>query len=140
LADSLFALYEQKFPDQVYGPMWRYKTAQAADTTMQTVVAPATRYIEFLKKDSVKYKSQLIQVNGALAGYYANTKKDADSAIYYLQQILIYDPTNPDAQKYIDALKKSKEKKSGSGSTGNKTEKDVADKTKGTGTGTSGKK
>jgi len=140
LADSLFALYEQKFPDQVYGPMWRYKTAQAADTTMQTVVAPATRYIEFLKKDSVKYKSQLIQVNGVLAGYYANTKKDADSAIYYLQQILIYDPTNPDAQKYIDALKKSKEKKSGSGSTGNKTEKDVADKTKGAGTGTSGKK
>jgi tetratricopeptide (TPR) repeat protein len=35
LADSLFAVYEQKFPDQVYGPMWRFKTAQAADTTLQ---------------------------------------------------------------------------------------------------------
>ena len=60
-------------------------------------------------------------------------------AIYFLQQILIYDPTNPDAQKYIDALKKSKEKKSGSGSNGSKTEKDSADKTKGTGS-TGGKK
>jgi len=122
LADSVFILYEQKFPDQIYGPLWRFKVAQAADTSMETgmVVQPAMDYLNFLKKDSTKYKSQLIQVNGTLAGYYANVKKDKDSAIYYLQQILVYDPTNPDAQKYIDALKRSSEKQSGDKSSGTK--------------------
>jgi len=112
LSDSIFTLYEQKFPDQIYGYLWRFKVAQAADTSMQSgmIVQPSMDYLNFLKKDSTKYKGQLVQVNGTLAGYYANVKKDKDSAIYYLQQILVYDPTNPDAQKYIDALKKASEK------------------------------
>jgi cytochrome c-type biogenesis protein CcmH/NrfG len=112
LADSTFTLYEQKFPDQIYGYLWRFKVAQAADTTMETgiVVQPAEDYLSFLKKDSVKYKANLIQVNGVLAGYYANVAKNTDSAIYYLEQILVYDPGNADAQKYIDLLKKASEK------------------------------
>jgi len=112
LADSVFTVYEQKFPDQIYGYLWRFKTAQAADTSMQSgiIVQPAMDYLNFLKKDSSKYTSQLVQVNGTLAGYYANVKKDKDSAIYYLQQILVYDPANPDAQKYIDILQKASEK------------------------------
>lgn len=129
LADSMFRIYKDKFPDQIYGPMWVYKTAQAADTTFETAVQPALDYISFLKSDTVKYKSTLVQVNGALAGYYANTKKDSDSAIYYLQQILIYDPTNADATKYIDILQKAKSKSSGSG-TGSKSDKETADKPK----------
>jgi tetratricopeptide (TPR) repeat protein len=122
LSDSVFALYEQKFPDQIYGYLWRFKVAQAADTSMESgiVVQPSMDYLNFLKKDSTKYKSQLIQVNGTLAGYYANVKKDKDSAIYYLEQILVYDPTNADAQKYIDALKRSTEKQSGDKSSGTK--------------------
>jgi hypothetical protein len=74
------------------------------------IVQPSMDYLNFLKQDSTKYKTQLIQVNGTLAGYYANVKKDKDSAIYYLKQILVYDPTNPDAQKYIDILQKASEK------------------------------
>jgi len=136
LADSMFRIYKDKFPDQVYGTMWIYKTAQAADTTFETAVQPALDYISFLKADTVKYKSTLVQVNGALAGYYANTKKDADSAIYYLQQILVYDPTNADATKYINILQKAKSKSSGS--TGSKSDKETADKPK-TGNG-AGKK
>jgi hypothetical protein len=112
LADSVFTLYEQKFPDQIYGYLWKFKTAQAADTSMESgiIVQPSMDYLNFLKQDSTKYKTQLIQVNGTLAGYYANVKKDKDSAIYYLKQILVYDPTNPDAQKYIDILQKASEK------------------------------
>ncbi|MEP6845137.1 MAG: tetratricopeptide repeat protein [Panacibacter sp.] len=135
LADSLFGVYEEKFPDQVYGFMWRYKVAQAADTTMESgiIVAPSVSYINFLKTDSVKYNSTLISVNGTLAGYYANVKKDKDSAIYYLQQILIYDPTNQDAQKYIDILKKSA---GGTSSNSNeKSDKSPADKSRNSGEG-----
>jgi hypothetical protein len=65
-------------------------------------------------------------------------KKMLIQPIYYLQQILIYDPANPDAPKYIDILQKSKQKKSGSGGGNGKNDKEPADKTK-TGTG-SGKK
>lgn len=108
LADSVFKVYEQKFPDQIYGPMWRFKVAQAKDTSMQSgiIVQPANEYLTFLKQDTAKYKSSLIQVHGTLAGYYANVAKNKDSAIYHLEQILVYDPGNPDAQKYIDLLKK----------------------------------
>jgi len=108
LSDSVFTVYEQKFPDQVYGPMWRFKVAQAADTSMEKgmIVQPANDYLNFLKQDTTKYKSSLIQVHGTLAGYYANVAKNKDSAIYHLEQILVYDPANPDAQKYIDLLKK----------------------------------
>lgn len=133
LADSMFRIYKDKFSDQVYGTMWVYKTAQLCDTTFASAVQPALDYIAFMKTDTVKYKSTLVQVNGVLAGYYANTKKDADSAIYYLQQVLVYDPANADAPKYIDILKKSQNKNSGNG----KTEKSPADKAK---SSTEGKK
>ncbi|HXL56271.1 MAG TPA: tetratricopeptide repeat protein [Chitinophagaceae bacterium] len=108
LADSVFKVYEQKFPDQIYGPMWRFKVAQAADTSMEKgmIVQPANEYLTFLKQDTTKYKTSLIQVHGTLAGYYANVAKNKDSAIYHLEQILVYDPGNPDAQKYIEALTK----------------------------------
>lgn len=108
LADSVFTIYEQKFPDQIYGPMWKFKVAQAADTSMEKgmIVQPANDYLNFLKSDTTKYRSTLIQVHGTLAGYYANVAKNKDSAIYHLEQILVYDPSNPDAQKYIDLLKK----------------------------------
>ncbi|CAN5492274.1 hypothetical protein BH10BAC2_BH10BAC2_12300 [soil metagenome] len=134
LADSIFRVYKEKFPDQIYGPMWIYKSAQMADTSMETgiVVQPAVDYITFLKTDSAKYKTQLVQVNGVLAGFYANIKKDKDSAIFYLKQILVYDPTNPDAARYIGLLEKSGPDKSG-GDKG----KSPADKPK---SGTSGKK
>jgi len=108
LADSVFKVYEQKFPDQIYGPMWRFKVAQAQDTSMEKgmIVQPANEYLSFLKQDTTKYRASLIQVHGTLAGYYANVAKNKDSAIYHLEQILVYDPSNPDAQKYIDLLKK----------------------------------
>ena len=132
LADSVFTLYEQKFPDQIYGYLWRFKVAQAQDTSMETgvVVQPAMDYLNFLKKDSTKYKPQLVQVNGTLAGYYANVKKDKDSAIYYLKQILVYDPANPDAQKYIDALQKASEKQPGEKSSGTKPKSKPGSKSK----------
>src|SRR6266542_2838893 len=49
LADSVFKVYEQKFPDQIYGPMWRFKVAQAKDTSMQSgiIVQPANEYLTF---------------------------------------------------------------------------------------------
>jgi tetratricopeptide (TPR) repeat protein len=108
LADSVFTIYEQKFPDQIYGPMWKFKVAQAADTSMEKgmIVQPANDYLNFLKQDTTKYRSTLIQVHGTLAGYYANVAKKKDSAIYHLEQILVYDPANPDAPKYIALLKK----------------------------------
>jgi tetratricopeptide (TPR) repeat protein len=108
LADSVFTVYEQKFPDQIYGPMWKFKVAQAADTSMEKgmIVQPANDYLNFLKQDTTKYRSTLIQVHGTLAGYYANVAKNKDSAIYHLEQILVYDPANADAPKYIALLKK----------------------------------
>ncbi len=110
LSDSIFKMYQAKYPDQMFGYLWRIKVAQKQDSTLTTAVQPITDYINFLSKDSVQNKANIVYYHSLLAQYYANTAKDAQGAINEFQKILEVDPGNPDAQKYIDVLKKSQEK------------------------------
>lgn len=108
-ADSIFCgLYRQKYPTEVFGYLWCARTAQQMDTSMEkgTAVEPYKQLIAYADTAKEKYKGTLVQAHGYLASYYANVAKDKDSAIAQLQSILTIDPDNPDAQKYIDALKK----------------------------------
>lgn len=109
LADSMFTIYKNKYPDQKFGYYWRVKVAQAADTTMAKglLVKPVEEYIQFLEKNKNENKSALIEQYGLLAAYYANVVKDKTKAIAALQKMLEYDPQNIDAKKYIEILNKS---------------------------------
>ncbi len=121
-SDSIFKLYADKYPTEVFGYYWKMRSLMLIDTTMEKglAVPDATKFIELAEADKVKNKSTLITAYGFLAGYNANIKKDFNEAIKYLDKILEVDPGNADAAKNKEILQKAN-KSSSSQTNANKT-------------------
>lgn len=109
LADSVFDVFIEKYPDEIYGPMMQYNIHRAIDTTMElgAAVPWAEKYLVMLEKDTSKNKKTIIGVAGYLAQYNANIVKDINKAIEYLQKMLDLDPENEALQKTMESLKKA---------------------------------
>lgn len=132
IADSLFCgVYQSKYPDQIFGYLWCARAKQAMDTAMTQgiAVAPYEKLAEMATKlDSVKFKSQIINSYMYLAQYYNDAKKDAKTALSYVEKILAIDPSNQFANAAKPALQKqlsrpaqpAPKKPAGSGSTTSK--------------------
>jgi tetratricopeptide (TPR) repeat protein len=120
-SDSIFCgMYTSKFPTEIYGYLWCARSKQAEDDSTGSQglavdaydkLAQVGRGLDSTAKtagsaDSIKYKSQILTSYGFLASYYNNIKKDKQTAIGYLEKILEVDPTNPDARKFIEILKR----------------------------------
>jgi tetratricopeptide (TPR) repeat protein len=111
-ADSIFCnVYQTKYPDQIYGYLWCARTAVAKDTTLEKglFVDPYKKLLSFTDTvpDSarVKLKAIMVESNTYLAQYYANVAKNTDSAIVYLEKILVIDPSRTDLTGTINQLK-----------------------------------
>ncbi|RYF96901.1 MAG: hypothetical protein EOO00_01530 [Chitinophagaceae bacterium] len=111
-ADSIFCnIYQNKFPDQVFGYMWCARTAVARDTTLQQGIhiPPYQKLLSYTDtlpdSTKVKYKSLMVEANTYLAQYYANVAKQTDSAIVHLEKIVAIDPTRTEIAKTIEQLK-----------------------------------
>ncbi len=115
MADSLFDMYKTRFPKEVYGYYWCFRSLSVVDSTMEQGLAieDATKFIELAEVDKAKNKSTLITAYGYLAGYQANIKKDFASAIAFLDKIIALDPANADAVKNRDILQKALDKSGG---------------------------
>jgi tetratricopeptide (TPR) repeat protein len=111
-AYAVFKTYQEKYPDEIYGYLWGSRAAQGIDSTFEQGLA-ATEYEIFAREasriDSVKFKSQIIFSYKLLAQYYNNVKKDADSAILYLEKVAAIDPQDEAAKKFLDMLKKARQ-------------------------------
>lgn len=107
-ADSVFALYTEKYPDHIHGYYWRAKSTALIDTAMdQGLAVPHyQKVIELAAEDSVKNKSLLIQAYGYVGAYKANTEKEFEEALENFEKILELDPGNADALRYSEILKK----------------------------------
>jgi tetratricopeptide (TPR) repeat protein len=120
-ADSIFCgIYEAKYPNEIFGYLWCAKSALAADDSLNTqglAVEPYKKLAEMARNldstakaanspDSVKYRTQAVNSYFFLAGYYNDNKKDKGTAIFYLDQILVVDPTNQTATKFKAILSK----------------------------------
>ena len=109
-ADSIFCgLYEQKYPNEIYGYLWCAKCKRAEDdsTGSQGLAVDAyDKLAQFARSspDSAKYKGQTIEAYFYLASYSNDVKKDKPAAISYLQKVLEVDPTNATAKQFIDIL------------------------------------
>mgnify|MGYP001764950320 CR=1 FL=1 len=114
-ADSLFGLYKTKYPDEVYGHYWSFRSRSVIDSTMENglAVPDCQRFIEVAESDKVKNKNTLVTAYGYMAGYNANVKKDFATAISYLDKILEVDPANVDATKNKEILQKAMGNKGG---------------------------
>lgn len=112
-SDSIFAIYEEKYPKEIFGPWWRARSMTAYDSTGEKAAPHYEKFVEVAKAlDSVKYKGQIVQSLFILAGYANDVKKDKDAALNYLTQITFIDPANEQAPKYIEMIKKSATKPS----------------------------
>jgi tetratricopeptide (TPR) repeat protein len=96
LSDSVFKIYTDKYPDQVYGPLWDARSLSRIDTTMEQglAVPPYQKLLDIADKDKVKFKAEYIEAAGYLAGYSNNILKSKDSALMYVNMILGVDSTN----------------------------------------------
>jgi len=105
-AISIFNVYSQKFPDDIFGFFMTGKTSWIIDSTLQLGLANAAfeKTIQIGMTDTVKYKSQLITSYRYFASYNANIKKDKVVAVSYLDKILSLDPADAEANANKEIL------------------------------------
>lgn len=113
-ADSIFAIYTEKYPTEIYGYLWRARANQAMDTTMQQGLA-VPHYEKLgemaLSIDAAKFKGQAVSSYFYLVQYYNDIKKDPAKALEYVDKVLAIDPANETAVKIKDILNKAVNKK-----------------------------
>jgi tetratricopeptide (TPR) repeat protein len=109
-ADSVFAIYQSKYPDQAFGYYWRARSNAAIDTAMETGIAIPhyENLVKVASKDTANAtnKRWLIQAYGYLAAFKANKYKQYAEAIAYYNKLLELDPSNAAALKYKEMLEK----------------------------------
>ncbi|HEY8387284.1 MAG TPA: hypothetical protein VIK74_01705, partial [Parasegetibacter sp.] len=122
IADSMFAIYAEKFPNDIYGHYWRARANSYIDSTSELGLAVPhfQRFIELAEKDTAENRRTLIQAYGYLAAYSANVLKDSEAAVAYFDKILVLDPGNADAQRYKEILQKQLPQKNSGSNSGSK--------------------
>lgn len=118
LADSVFGLYTEKYPDQGFGYYWRARTNAVIDSGMTAGLAIPyyNKLIETVKMDSLSAtdKKWIVEAYAYIAAYEANTQRNYDKAIEYFDKVLEIDPENVNAKKYIAILEANGGQKEGS--------------------------
>jgi tetratricopeptide (TPR) repeat protein len=111
MADSIFGLYVNKYPEQSFGYYWQAKSNAALykDMANGTAIPVYKKLVEVLKTDTANtnFKKWMVEAYAYLAAYEANTEKDYTEAVGYFQKVLEVDPENVDAKKYITLLEKN---------------------------------
>ena len=113
-SDSVFGMYVDKYPTQLFGYYWRARSNAAIDTTMEQGLAIPyyLKVVEIGELDSTgSSKRQLIESYGYLAGYETNQNKNYGKAVEYFEKLLQLDPNNEQAKKYVQILKETMAKK-----------------------------
>jgi tetratricopeptide (TPR) repeat protein len=102
--------YEGKYPNEIFGYLWCARANEAKDTTWQSGIAvqPFEKLAQMsMTIDSAKYKGQAKNALFKLASYANDVKKDPKQALAYVNQILAFDPADPNAMKIQDILQKA---------------------------------
>lgn len=107
-ADSVFTLYQNKYPDDIYGWYLGGRAKEGMDTTYQLGLAKPD-YEKVISigdttQDKGSVKDKLVPAYRYMVAYYYNIKSQADTALMYNNKILEVDPTDATALKTKDAL------------------------------------
>jgi Flp pilus assembly protein TadD len=107
-ADSVFQIYQQKYPSDAYGWYLGARAREGMDTTYQLGLAKPLYEKVIAISDTAKDKAALknfsIPANRYMVAYFYNIKHQTDSALLYNNKILEIDPTDATALKTKDAL------------------------------------
>ncbi len=102
--------YQSKYPNEIFGYLWCARANEAKDTTWSSGIAvqPYEKLAEMsITLDSTKYKGQAKNALFKLASYANDMKKDPKAALAYVNQILAFDPADPNALKIKEILEKA---------------------------------
>jgi tetratricopeptide (TPR) repeat protein len=107
-ADSVFTIYQQKFPDDPYGWYLGARSKEGIDSSSALGLAKPDYEkiiaIADTMQDKSSIKDKLIPAYRYLVAYFYNIKHEKDSAIVYNNKILEVDPADATALKTKDAL------------------------------------
>lgn len=118
-ADSFFVKYKTRYPDQIYG--YKYLATSKLMQGDTTAATPFVEdYVNQMMKDTAKYKADITEQYGTLAGYYVNSKNDYVTGLKYFQGILVADPNNEQVKQYADQIQSYLDKKNKADSSSNK--------------------
>ena len=107
-SDSVFTLYTERYPEDIFGHYWRAQANAAIDTALAQGLA-VPHYIkvtEIGEKDKEKNKKMLLKAYGYLGGYEANIRKDYVQSLMWFEKFLELDGENADAKRYAETLRK----------------------------------
>jgi tetratricopeptide (TPR) repeat protein len=107
-ADSVFTIYEKKYPDEVHGYLWRAMCNALIDSNMEKGLAVPhyLKLAEIAATDSVKNKSLLIRAYKYLAAYEANITRNYTASLEYYDKILALNPEDSNTEKNLEILGK----------------------------------
>ncbi len=118
-ADSVFTIYQNKYPGDIYGWYLGGRAKEGMDTTYQLGLAKSDYEkviaIGDTTQDKGSIKDKLIPAYRYMVAYYYNIKSQADTALMYNNKILEADPTDATALKTKDALQNVVRKQAGAG-------------------------
>lgn len=111
-ADSIFGLYMQKYPEDIFGAYMRSRANEGIDTSGQLGLAKP--YYEKViaiadtSADKDKVKANEITAYRYMVAYYYNIKKDLSTASEFNGKILVLDPADALALKNKEVFAKLK--------------------------------
>ena len=107
-ADSVFKLYQEKYPSDVYGWYLGARAKEGIDTSGELGLAKPL-YLKVIEiadttQDKASVKDKLVPALRYMLAYSYNVKHQVDSAIYYNDKILEIEPTDATALRTKEAL------------------------------------
>ena len=116
-ADSVFKLYQQKYPEDIYGWYLGGRAEEGIDTSSQLGLAKPLYEkviaIADTTQDKASIKDKYIPALRYMVAYFYNIKSNVDSAAVYNDKILQADPADAIAIKTKDVLETVKKQRSG---------------------------
>lgn len=107
-ADSIFSIYQEKYPTDAFGWYMGARAKEGIDTTSELGLAKPDYEqviaIADTTSDMSTIKDKLIPAYRYMVAYQYNIKHDKDSAILFNDKILEVDPADPTALKTKEAL------------------------------------
>ena len=107
-SDSIWKLYQTKYPEDIFGWYMGARTAEGIDTTGEQGLAKPyyQKVIDIAdtSADKSTVKDKLIPAYRYMVAYSYNVQKDKETAMQFNDKILAVDPADPTALKTKDAL------------------------------------
>jgi len=106
-ADSVFKLYQQKYPEDAYGWYLGGHAVEGIDTAQTGMAKPLYEKVIAIAdttQDKASIKDKLVPSLRYMVAYYYNIQHQVDSAIMFNNKILEIEPTDATALKTKEAL------------------------------------